>query len=139
MRRKYSSSSFATHHIFPPRPQVVALEQDAHPFRAYIFDQLALHHLLGDQQHRSARPAWWRRPTDHGDHALAMLGVQQWLQARMERIVDGLFQAALQVALADLSGGHGRNAHAGSSLHPGPASVHQPKHQNPNHRTHRSN
>src|SRR5450759_2983304 len=50
MRPRYSSSSSATHHIFfPPRLQVVTLEQDADRFPAHPPCQLPLHCFLGDE------------------------------------------------------------------------------------------
>lgn len=102
-----------------------------------MFDQLALHRLLGDQPHRPTRPACQRRAADHGDNALALLSVQQRLLARAGRIVDGRCQSALLVALPDLPCRLGGNAHSGSGLHGGPAFVHLSQHQSPNHRPHR--
>src|SRR5487761_170739 len=108
MRRIYSSFSSATHHIFfPPRLQIVTLKQQMDGRPRHVPDQFALHRLLGDQTHRPARPARRRRPADHGDNALAVLGVQQRLLARSRRIVNGPMQSALQVTLADLPGGFG--------------------------------
>jgi hypothetical protein len=102
-----------------------------------MFDQLALHRLMGDQLHRPARPACWRRAADHGDNALALLSVQQRFLTRATRIVDGRFQSALLVAPAHLPGGLGGDAYCGSGFHRRPPCVYLLQHQRPKHRPHR--
>jgi hypothetical protein len=74
MRAMYSSSSFATHHIFfPPRLQVVAFQQDPDRLSPHPRHQFAPDGFFGQQAHRPARPTLWRRRAGHGDDALPLL------------------------------------------------------------------
>src|SRR5207249_11722761 len=61
IRRMYSSSSSATHHIFfPPRLQVVAFQQDPNRFSPHPRNQFALHHFFGKKC-----GAWRNRSEEH--------------------------------------------------------------------------
>ena len=75
MRWMYSSSSSATHHIFfPPRLEVVALEQDPNRFLSQPRNQFAFHHFFGQQAYRPARSGpSGRRATRQRHDALPML------------------------------------------------------------------
>ena len=80
MRRIYSSSSSATHHIFfPPRLQVVAFEQDPDRFPSHPRHQFAFHHFFRQQAHGPPRTAFGRGPAGQSDDALPLLGVEQAL------------------------------------------------------------
>src|SRR6266581_2461580 len=78
IRRMYSSSSSATHHIFfPPRLQVVAFQQNPNRLPSHARHQFAFHHFFGQQAHRPARAAlrWWATRQRHD--ALPVLHIQQ--------------------------------------------------------------
>src|SRR6266496_1028222 len=101
MRRMYSSSSSATHHIFfPPRLQVVAFQQNPNRLPSHARHQFAFHHFFGQQAHRPARAAfrWWTTGQRHD--ALPMLRIQQGRFPRSWSLVQG----SLQVRLADSVG-----------------------------------
>src|SRR5947207_11429135 len=70
----YCSSSSATHHIFfPPRLQVVALQQNPDCLPPRFGDQFAFDRFLDDQTHGPARPTFRRLTADHGNDTLAEL------------------------------------------------------------------
>jgi len=79
----YSLFNSATHHIFfPPRFQLVALQQDPNCLSSHIRDQLALDGLFGDQADSPASPAFRRLAADHGDNALFLGVVENLLRSR---------------------------------------------------------
>src|SRR5579884_510990 len=82
------------HHIFfPPRPQVVALEQDANRLSAHPWDQLALDRLLRNQPHRPTGLSLRRITTDHRDDPLLFRRMKNWRRARTLLLVQGAVQA----------------------------------------------
>ena len=104
----YSSSNFPTHHIFfPPRLEVVAFQQDTDGLSAHVRNKFASNHLLGQQPHRPACPAFWRRRAHNRNDALFLFEVQGRSLARSSGIEQRPLQAPLLVPLADLPYGLG--------------------------------
>src|SRR6266581_4922842 len=101
IRRMYSSSSSATHHIFfPPRLQVVAFQQNPNRFPSHSRNQFAFYHFFGQQAHRPARAAFRRWTTRQRHDALPVLCIQQGHFPRPWPLVQGPLQTALPIALA---------------------------------------
>ena len=64
---------FGEHHIFfPPRLQIVALQQDANCFAADAWHQFALHGFVGDETHGPSRAAFGWIAADHRDNPLPL-------------------------------------------------------------------
>src|SRR5664280_484294 len=138
MRAMYSSSSFATHHIFfPPRLQVVALEQDADALPPHLWHQLAPDRLFGQQPYGPACPSLRRRRAGHGDDALPLFLIQRGSLARTRAIEQRAIQAALLVALGDLPHRLGRKPEADSHRRSGLSIIHLPQRQGSQYRPHR--
>jgi hypothetical protein len=112
----YSWSNFPTHHIFfPPRLEVVAFQQDPDGLSADMRNKFASNHLFGQQPHRPACPAFWRRRANNRDDALLLFEVQGRSLARSRGIEQRSLQAPLLIPLADLpyrlGGKHQVSAH----------------------------
>src|SRR3974390_1772211 len=104
----YSSSNFATHHIFfPPRLEVVAFQQDTNGLSTHIGDQFSFDHLFRQQSHRPACPAFWGRRADHRHYPPLLLLVQCRSFARSSGIEQRPLDSSLLIALADLPHGLG--------------------------------
>src|SRR5260370_28175528 len=98
MRRIYSSSSSATHHIFfPPRLQVGAFQQDPNGFSPHPRNQFAFHHFFGQQARRPTRSAFRRWTTVHGYDALPLLPIQQARFPPPPRLVPSARHTALPI------------------------------------------
>src|ERR1035441_2748654 len=70
---RYAWSNSAMHHIFfPPRLQLVALQQNPDCLSAHVGYQLALDGLFGDQADRPTGPTFRRLTADHGNDALLL-------------------------------------------------------------------
>ena len=79
----YAWSNSAMHHIFfPPRLQLVALEQNPDCLSAYLRHQLALDGLFGDQAERPTGPTFRRLTADHGNDALLLRAIENLLGSR---------------------------------------------------------
>ena len=66
----------AHHHIFfPPRLQIMCLQQDADCLSSYLQDQFPLDRLFGNQAHAPSRLPRRRWAAHHGDHPLALARV----------------------------------------------------------------
>src|ERR1039458_4161527 len=116
MRPRYSSSSSATHHIFfPPRLQVMTLEQDADRFPAHPRRQLPLHCFLGNEAHTPPRPAFRRRAAHHRDDPLALPRIQHPPLARTWLLVQCRFQPLLRVAPGERKSTRLDSSHLGLS------------------------
>src|SRR5580693_8938059 len=100
----YALSSSATHHIFfPPRLQLVALQQNPDCLSAHLRDQFPFDRFLGYQPNRPARPALRRIATDHGDDALLLGAVEKLIRPRSLFLVEGSLKAATVVAMRNLA------------------------------------
>jgi hypothetical protein len=138
MRAMYSSSSFATHHIFfPPRFQVVAFQQYLYGLPSYVWNQLAPDRFFGQQPHCPACPSLRRWPAGYRDDALPLLLIQRRSLTRTRAIEQRTIQAALLVAFADLPHRLGRKPEADTHRRGGPSIVHLPQSQHPQYRPHR--
>ena len=90
----YAWSNSAMHHsFFPPRLQLVALQQNPNCLPAHLGHQLALNGLFGDQADRPTRPTFRRFTADHGDDALLLRAVENLLGSRSLFVVNGAAQA----------------------------------------------
>src|SRR5437870_11689831 len=102
----YCSSSSATHHIFfPPRLQVVALQQNPDCLPPRFGDQFAFDRFLDDQTHGPARPTFRRLTADHGNDTLLLGIVENWLRPRTLFVVERGLQAVAVVAVGYLADG----------------------------------
>src|ERR1022692_691753 len=138
MRAMYSSSSFATHHIFfPPRLQIVAFEQHSYGLPPYAWNQLAPDRLFGQQPYGPACPSLRRRRAGHRDDALPLFLIQRRSLARTRAIEQRTIQAALLVALGDLPHRLGRKPEADSHRRSGLSIIHLPQRQSSQYRPHR--
>src|SRR5258708_23559813 len=100
----YSSSTSTAHHFFfPPRLQLVALQQNSDGLSSRTGDQFAFDRLLGDQPHRPTRSPLWRLTTDHGDNALLLGIIKNLFGARTRFVVQGGLQAVAVVAVSDFT------------------------------------
>src|SRR6267142_3243802 len=98
----YSASSFGTHHIFfPPRFQVVLLEQKTNTFSSDLPCQLALLGFLGHQPYRPTRLAGRRLSTNHGDDALLLRFFNSGSRTRSWTIIEGRHQPLFGIASAN--------------------------------------
>jgi hypothetical protein len=92
------------HHIFfPPRLQVVALQQNPDCLSAHLGYQLALDGLFGDQAERPAGPTFRRLTADHGNDALLLGAIENLLGSRSLFGVNGGAQTVTDVAMGDLA------------------------------------
>src|ERR1035437_5916815 len=138
MRAMYSSSSFATHHIFfPPRLQIVAFDQHSYGLPPYAWNQLAPDRLFGQQPYGPACPSLRRRRAGHRDDALPLFLIQRRSLARTRAIEQRTIQAALLVALGDLPHRLGRKPEADSHRRGGLSITHLPQRQGSQYRPHR--
>ena len=104
----YSLFNSATHHIFfPPRLQLVALQQDPDCLSSHSADQLAFDRLLDDQADSPASPPFRRLTADHGDDALFLGVVESRLRSRSLFLVEDAVQAVPVVAMGDVADGLG--------------------------------
>src|SRR5258708_443933 len=102
----YCSSSSATHHIFfPPRLQVVALQQNPDCLPPRFGDQFAFVPFLDHPPPGPAGPTFRRVTADHGNDTL-LLGIgENWLRPRTLFVVERGFQAVAVVAVGYLADG----------------------------------
>src|SRR5450759_2947121 len=99
----YSGVSSATHHIFfPPRLQLVAVQQNADCLSAHLGYQFTFDGLLYNQAHRPSSTPFRRLTANHGNDALFLGIVENLLCSRPLSIVEGGIQAATVVAMSDL-------------------------------------
>src|SRR5437773_1041114 len=102
----YCSSSSATHHIFfPPRLQVVALQQNPDSLPPRFGDQSAFDRCLDDQAHGPARPTFRRLTADHGNDTLLLGVVENWLRPRTLFVVSAASKPLLLLAVGYLADG----------------------------------
>src|SRR2546422_3939779 len=100
----YSGVNSATHHIFfPPRLQLVALQQAPDCFSAHLGHQFALDGLFDNQAHRPTSPPFRRWTANHGNDALLLGIIENLLGAWSLLVVKGGIQAATVVAMGDLT------------------------------------
>src|SRR5579863_4569654 len=90
-------------HFFPPRLEVVVEEQNSDGFPSHARNQFPLHGFLYHQPHGPTSAALWRVTTDHGDDALLLAILQHFRRSRPLLFVEGTFEAALLVAMANLA------------------------------------
>jgi hypothetical protein len=92
------------HHIlFPPRLQLVALQQNSDCLPAHLGNQLPFDGLFGDQPDGPSGTAFWRFAADHGNNTLLLGAVENLLCPRPMFGVDGGIQAVAHVAMGDLA------------------------------------
>src|SRR5215469_617822 len=102
MRAMYSSSISAIHQLFfPPRLQIMALQQDTDGFPAHRRRQLPLCRFLGYQPYAPSRPALRRRAAHHGDDPLALARVQNALFARTWPLIQCRVQSFILITPGD--------------------------------------
>src|SRR5258707_129436 len=100
----YSLSNSATHHIFfPPRLQLVALQQDPDCLSSHVRDQFAFDRLFDDQADSPASPPFRRFTADHGDDPLFLRIIENLLRSRSGSVVEGAIQAVTVIAMSDLA------------------------------------
>jgi hypothetical protein len=104
----YSSLRSATHHIFfPPRPEVVVLQQDANRLPSHARRKSSLERLLRHQSHGPARVTFRWIAAYHRDDALFLTGVQDLGRAGALLFEKRRIQTALPVTTADIADGLG--------------------------------
>src|SRR5664279_2871665 len=100
----YAWSNSAMHHIFfPPRLQLVALQQNPDCLSAHIGYQLALDGFFGDQADRPTGPTFRRLTADHGNDALLLGAIEDLLGSWSLFSVNGGTQTVTGVAMGDLA------------------------------------
>src|SRR6266581_3688027 len=100
----YSAVSSATHHIFfPPRFQLVALQQNPDCLSAHLGHQLALDGFFDNQAHRPTSSPFRRLTANHGNDALLLGIIEDLLGSWSLLVVKGGIQAATVVAMGDLT------------------------------------
>ena len=105
----YAWSNSAMHHIFfPPRLQLVALQQDPDCLSAHLGNQLPFDRLLGDQADGPTGTTFRRFAADHGDDTLLLGAVKDLLCPGSLLRVDGGTQTVAHVAMCDLPDRLGR-------------------------------
>src|SRR3990172_838682 len=108
----YSGVSSATHHIFfPPRLQVVGLQEDSDRLASHPRYQSSFHRLLRHQAHRPSRGPERGFATDHCDDALFLRGGQHLGRPRPWFLEQRGGQAAPAIPLRDVANGLRRQAH----------------------------
>jgi hypothetical protein len=92
------------HHIFfPPRLQLVALQQNSDCLSAHLGNQFPFDGLFGDQADGPSGTAFRRFAADHGDNTLLLWAVENLPGSRPLFGVDGGIQAVAHVAMGDLA------------------------------------
>lgn len=92
------------HHIFfPPRLEVVVLQQDANGLAAYPGNQLALNRFFGHHPYGPARIAWWGIGANHRDDSLAPTRLQQSCRTGPLLVVERWIQPCFQIATTNLT------------------------------------
>jgi len=81
----------------------VAFEQNANRFSTGSRNQSTLDGLFGHQPHRPAGAPLGRIRADHGDDALALLGVEQARCAGPLFVIERAFEPALLIAPGDVA------------------------------------
>src|ERR1039457_2739715 len=100
----YSGVNSATHHIFfPPRLQLVALQQNPDCFSPHLGHQLTFDGLFYYQAHRPPRPPFRRLTANHGNDPLFLGIVEDLLGSWPLLVVEGDLQAATVVPMGDLT------------------------------------
>ena len=100
----YGWSNSAMHHIFfPPRLQLVALQQNSDCLSAHLGNQFPFDGLFGDQADGPSGTAFRRFAADHGHNTLLLSAVENLLGSRPLFGVDGGIQAVVHVAMGDLA------------------------------------
>jgi hypothetical protein len=100
----YSSLSSGTHHIFfPPRLQVVALEQDANCFPTDPWHQLPLDRLLRYQSNGPSGMPLRRLTANHRDNALLLEIVQHLPGTGALLLIESSVEALVFVTMAYLT------------------------------------
>ena len=100
----YGWSNSAMHHIFfPPRLQLVALQQNSDCLSAHLGNQFPLDGLFGDQPDGPTGTALRRLAADHGDDALFLGAVENLLGSRPLLGVDGGIQTIVHIPMGDLA------------------------------------
>jgi hypothetical protein len=92
------------HHIFfPPRLQLVALQQNPNCLSTHLGNQLPFDGLFGDQANGPTGTAFRRFAADHGDNTLLLWAVENLPGSRPLFGIDGGIQAVAPVAMGDLA------------------------------------
>jgi hypothetical protein len=100
----YAWSNSAMHHIFfPPRLQLVALQQNPDCFSAHLGNQLAFDCFFGDQADGPTGAAFRRFAADHGNDALLLRAVENLPCSGPLFGIDGGVQAIAHVAMGNLA------------------------------------
>src|ERR1039457_3072839 len=100
----YAWSNSAMHHIyFPPRLQLVALQQNPDCLSAHLGRQVALDGLFGEQADRPTGPTLRRFTADHGNDALLLGAIENLLGSWSLFVVNGAIQAVTDVAMGDVA------------------------------------
>ncbi len=88
-------------HVFPPRLEVVALEEDANGFTPDLRDQLTFDHLLGYQTDCPAGETLRRLAANHGNDALFLRFIRQFGGAGSLLLVKRTINAAQPVPVRE--------------------------------------
>ena len=116
----YDWSNSAMHHIFfPPRLQLVALQQNSDCLSAHLGNQLPFDGLFGDQADGPPGTAFRRFTADHGNNPLLLWAVDNLPGSWPLFGVDGGIQAVAHVAMGDLADGLGSKGESLSDLRRG--------------------
>src|SRR3990172_5793403 len=100
----YAWSNSAMHHIFfPPRLQLVALQQNPDCLSTHLGNQLPFDGLFGDQADGPTGTAFRRFTADHGNDTLLLGTVENLLCPRSLFGVNGSTQAVPDIAMGDLA------------------------------------
>src|SRR5580698_4594353 len=105
----YSGVNSAPHYIFfPPRLQLVALEQNPDCLAAHLRHQFALDGFFHNQAYRPTCPPFRCLTANHGNDAL-LLGIVEHLVGPWPLlVVEGGLQTVTVVAMGDLTDRLGR-------------------------------
>src|ERR1700721_870286 len=100
----YSGVNSATHHIFfPPRLQLVALEQNPDCLAAHPGHQFALDSFFHNQAPRPTGPPCRCLTANHGNDALLLGIVENLVGPRPLLVVEGGAQTVTVVPMGDLT------------------------------------